>query len=150
MNGDLLTDLDFRAMIRAHREAGAAATVGLYTRDVKIDLGVVETNACSQITHYREKPVYHYQVSMGVYVFEPTVLRFIPREMRLDMPELVRKLLDIGRPDDYQTAQDDFERMSSTLLGNGSAPSVHRQILLNDYARVSPAVPTNGRMQKSA
>jgi NDP-sugar pyrophosphorylase family protein len=103
---------------------------------------------------------------MGVYVFEPTVLRFIPREMRLDMPELVRKLieagehvigyhhsgywLDIGRPDDYQTAQDDFERMSSTLLGNGSAPSVHRQILLNDYARVSPAVPTNGRMQKSA
>lgn len=156
MNGDLLCDLDFSAMLAFHRESGAIATVGLYTKDVKIDLGVVETNASRQITHYIEKPVYHHQVSMGIYVFEPRVLRFITPGLRLDMPDLIRTLieagehvigynhsgywLDIGRPDDYRTAQNDFERITATLIIEKHAQSIHQQIMQSRFTRMGQSV----------
>ncbi len=132
MNGDLLTDLDVRAMIDFHRRNGAAATIGLYDRNVKIDLGVIHTDGSGGVTEYVEKPVYDYQVSMGIYVFEPRVLEFIPPGGRFDLPDLVRELiargegvagykhvgywLDIGRPDDYQRAQEEFESMRARIL----------------------------------
>lgn len=133
MNGDLLTDLDFTAMIAAHRASGAAATIGLYRRDVTIDLGVIHTDAAGFVTEYIEKPSFQYEVSMGVYVFEPRVLAHIPHGERFDLPTLVQRLvasgdgvlayrhtgywLDIGRPDDYQRAQDDYPALSASLLG---------------------------------
>jgi NDP-sugar pyrophosphorylase family protein len=133
MNGDLLTDLDFSTMIDAHRAAGAAATVGLYRRDVTIDLGVIHTDDRGFVSEYIEKPSFQYEVSMGVYVFEPRVLEHIPAGQRFDLPNLVQRLvaagepvlayrhegywLDIGRPDDYQRAQDDYPALSATLLG---------------------------------
>jgi NDP-mannose synthase len=132
MNGDLLTDLDFTAMIAGHRSTGAAATVGLYSREVRIDLGVVETDCRSIVRAYIEKPVHRYDVSMGVYVLEPAVLRHIPVDERFELPALVHRLmdaeepvhgykhrgywLDIGRPDDYQQAQDDFPTMRAALI----------------------------------
>jgi NDP-mannose synthase len=133
LNGDLLTDLDFTTMVAAHRSSGAAATVGIYGREVTIDLGVVETDHESMLCAYREKPSFHYDVSMGIYVFEPKVLGLIPRDERFDLPMLVQALmaakervlgyrhrgywLDIGRPDDYQRAQEDYPTWRATLLG---------------------------------
>jgi NDP-sugar pyrophosphorylase family protein len=80
-----------------------------------------------------EKPIYDYQVSMGVYVFEPHALSFIPKGHRFDLPDLIRALieagepvqgyahsgywLDIGRPEDYRRAQDDFLNIQARLLG---------------------------------
>ena len=134
MNGDLLTDLDFDAMIEFHRRHEAVATIGIYQRDAKIEFGVIETDRAGLVTRYVEKPVYHYWVSMGVYVFEPRVLEYIPKGRRFDLPDLIRALiengeraigyehsgywLDIGRPDDYQRAQDDFPNMRSRLIGD--------------------------------
>lgn len=133
MNGDLLTDLDFVALAETHFQTGAAATIGLYRRSVKIDLGVIETGPDGSVTGYVEKPVHDFLVSMGVYVMEPDVLRFIPKQQRFDLPDLIGALLasgirvathehtgywlDIGRPDDYQQAQTDFEGIRSHLLG---------------------------------
>lgn len=132
MNGDLLTDLDFNGMVEAHRRERAAATIGLYERDVCIDLGVIQTDERGRVAEYIEKPVYHYQVSMGMYVFEPRALEHVPAGRRFDLPDLIRALvaggepvhtykhqgywLDIGRPDDYQRAQDDFEMLRSRIL----------------------------------
>ncbi len=125
MNGDLLTDLDFGAMMAAHRESGAAATVAVYQRDVKIDLGVLEIED-GRVTGYVEKPTLHYPVSTGIYCFHPRVLERIAPNQRLDLPDLILELigdgevvdtfplsgywLDIGRPDDYELAQ---EKMAS-------------------------------------
>ncbi len=133
MNGDLLTDLDFRQMIQFHRERRATATIGLFERDIQIDLGVIETDESCLVTNYIEKPSYHYRASMGIYVFEPGVLRYIPANRRFDLPDLIRALiekservagyihtgywLDIGRPDDYQRAQNDFQEIRARLLG---------------------------------
>ena len=128
MNGDLLTDLSFPAMIEQHRLSGAIATVGLFEREVRIDLGVIEHDRNGRISGYVEKPSFRYTVSMGVYVLEPEALRHIPPSGRFDLPDLIRALLaagqrvegyrhggywlDIGRPEDYQRAQEDAARFA--------------------------------------
>jgi len=124
MNGDLLTDLDFGALVNFHRQQNAMLTIATHKRSVKIDLGVLDFDKEHRVIAYREKPEHHFHVSMGIYVYEPLVLREIPRGRHLDFPELVLKLiangqrvcaypaecqwLDIGRPDDYARAQELF------------------------------------------
>jgi len=135
MNGDVLTTLDYTALVAYHREHGAAATIAMHERSVKINLGVIEVNDDNRVVQYIEKPTHDYRVSMGIYVFEPSVLRYIERGVRLDFPELIWKLLadnepvlgypydgywlDIGRPDDYARAVAEFEQMRAQFLPEG-------------------------------
>lgn len=132
MNGDVLTALDFGDLMRYHRDGGAPATIATYPRSVKIDLGVIEFDVQSRLARYIEKPTHHYHVSMGIYVFDPRVLDAVPRGERLDLPDLMLKLmgqgdtvrcyqyqgywLDIGRVDDYQQAVNDFEQHRERFL----------------------------------
>jgi NDP-sugar pyrophosphorylase family protein len=132
MNGDLLTTVDYGAMLKYHRERGALATIACYPRDVKIDLGVLDVDADNWVANYIEKPTYHYSVSMGIYLFEPEILKYIPKDQRLDLPELVIKLmqdgtkvnvfnfdgywLDIGRHDDYERAIEEFAMHRNAFL----------------------------------
>lgn len=122
MNGDLLTNLDFNALVQFHREQQALLTIATHTRHVKIDLGVLEFDGDYQLRCYLEKPEKTYHVSMGIYVYEPRVLTYIDPGRHLDFPDLVIRLmeqgervcaypsdclwLDIGRPDDYARAQE--------------------------------------------
>jgi NDP-sugar pyrophosphorylase family protein len=131
MNGDLLSTLDYSAMWKYHKERGAIATLASYRRDIKIDLGVIESRD-GWVKEYIEKPVYHYAVSTGIYIFEPGILNFIERGKRLDLPELVLRLLkanqkvnvyefdgywlDIGRHDDYETAMEKFTAHRADFL----------------------------------
>ncbi|HMF50124.1 MAG TPA: sugar phosphate nucleotidyltransferase [Candidatus Saccharimonadales bacterium] len=124
MNGDLLTNLDFDALVKFHDEQQSLLTIATHSRQVKIDLGVLEFDENHRLTSYVEKPARNYHVSMGVYVYEPEVLRYIEAGRYLDFPDLVLRLLakgervcsfptdclwlDIGRPDDYARAQDLF------------------------------------------
>jgi NDP-mannose synthase len=121
MNGDILTTLNYQELIRHHQKCQAALTIAMHRKDVQIDLGVLETNAYGDLTSYREKPLYSFEVSMGIYVYEPHVLRYLPKGQYLDFPDLVRLLLDkgekisgfhsqdywldIGRREDYELAQ---------------------------------------------
>ena len=77
MNGDVLTTIDYRDLLRHHRDSGATMTVAMQAKSVDIELGVIEHDN-GFITGYREKPTLHYDVSMGIYVYEPRVLRFLP------------------------------------------------------------------------
>jgi NDP-mannose synthase len=131
-NGDVLTTLNLRDLIRFHKEQKAVATIASHCRQSKIDLGVIQKDGDCRITGYVEKPVYDFLVSMGIYVFEPTVLPYIVPGEHLDFPNLVHKLLaagervvayefddyweDLGRPDDYERASQDFEKMRSRFL----------------------------------
>lgn len=124
MNGDLLTNLDFNALVQHHRQQGATLTIATHMRHIKIDLGVLEFDGNFGITNYIEKPETRHHVSMGIYVYEPKVLKFIETGQYLDFPDLVLRLLrrgervcaypteclwlDIGRPDDYAKAQELF------------------------------------------
>lgn len=131
MNGDLLTTLDYGDLLRSHRERGAITTLAAYRREVKIDLGVVETQN-GWVTDYVEKPTYHFSVSTGIYIFEPAVQAYIPPGKHLDLPELILTLvknqqkvnaypfegywLDIGRHDDYETAMQTFAENRQAFL----------------------------------
>jgi len=132
-NGDVLTTLDFTNLISAHLASGAVATIATHHRPVKIDLGVIETDGSNEITGYIEKPTYHFDVSMGIYVFEPCVLSYVPHNEYLDFPDLILKLIkagekvfsypfdgywqDLGRPDDYEQALEDFNRLRPQIIG---------------------------------
>jgi NDP-sugar pyrophosphorylase family protein len=134
MNGDLLTTINYASMLKYHRERGAIATVACYQRDVKIDLGVIEVSADNWLSKYIEKPTYHYEVSMGIYIFEPAILQYIIPNQRLDLPDLAIKLqnvgervnvfkfegywLDIGRQDDYEKAIGEFAQHRQEFLPN--------------------------------
>lgn len=126
LNGDILTDLDFRALLRHHRRERSMATIATFRRKVKVDFGVLDTDRTGQLVAYREKPSLSYRVSMGIYVFEPGVIRYLPKRGRFDFPQLIQKLigagervasypftgrwLDIGRPDDFAAAQTELSR----------------------------------------
>jgi NDP-sugar pyrophosphorylase family protein len=133
-NGDVLTTLNLRDLIKFHREQKAIVTVAAHHRQSKIDLGVIKKDGDCRITGYIEKPVYDFMVSMGIYVFEPAVLSYIKRDEYLDFPDLIKRLIaagekvvgyefdgyweDLGRPDDYARATKDFEDMRSQFLPN--------------------------------
>jgi len=124
MNGDILCTLDYRDLIRHHCASGAAATIATFRRQVKIDFGVIETSPEGLLTGYVEKPSFDYGVSMGVYCFDRRVLRHLEHGEYRDFPDLIKTLiaagepvasypfdgywLDIGRPDDYATAIEEF------------------------------------------
>lgn len=140
-NGDVLTTLSLHDLIDCHHRRGAIATIASSVKRIKIDLGVIGVDGSSQIVAYTEKPTYEFLVSMGIYVFEPTVLAYIGREERLDFPDLVLRLIaagervvsypyagywmDLGRVEDYEQAVTDFERLKTEFLGEqeiGSPP----------------------------
>ena len=133
-NGDVLTTLDLRGLIKFHREQGAIASIAAHHRQSKIDLGVIQKDGDCRIKGYIEKPVYDFLVSMGIYVFEPAVVPYITPNEYLDFPDLIKRLIaagekvvayefngyweDLGRPDDYARASTDFENMRAQFLPN--------------------------------
>ena len=134
-NGDVLTTLDIRELIASHCRSGAVATIASHARKVKIDLGVLQFNGSDEVTDYIEKPTYDFCVSMGIYIFEPSVLEYIPYNQYLDFPDLVLKLIsakekvigyrydgywqDLGRIEDYEQAVQEFETFRDQILGEG-------------------------------
>jgi NDP-mannose synthase len=121
LNGDVLTDMNFADLLTFHRQNKSVLTIASHRRRVDIDYGVIHRNGFN-VVRYEEKPVINYEVSMGIYVFEPSVLHHISRASYLDFPDLVRMLLekeekvssypydgiwyDLGRVADFQQAQD--------------------------------------------
>jgi NDP-mannose synthase len=96
MNGDVLTTLDYAELVRFHRESSATLTVAMRSKRVDIDLGVIESED-GLVTGYREKPSHSYDVSMGVYVYEPKALDHLP-DGACQFPDLVERLLQAGEP----------------------------------------------------
>jgi NDP-sugar pyrophosphorylase family protein len=132
MNGDILTTLNYQKLIQFHRRRRGLVTIAMSRKKVPLELGVMEFDRTHQLTRYIEKPTLSYSVSMGIYIFEKKVLKWIPRGRYLDFPELIRKLLqrkekvicypsedfwlDIGRHEDYEEAQKQFQKLRKKLL----------------------------------
>jgi NDP-mannose synthase len=132
MNGDILTDLNYAKLMEFHRSKKSLLTIATHERIQYVDYGTLEYDSNNLLQRFSEKPVLRLNVSMGIYAFSKKIVDFIPAEQRLDFPDLVGKLLDhqhlvscypyngywmdIGRPDDYETAIDDFEKIKDQLL----------------------------------
>ena len=134
MNGDILTDLDFAHLLDEHAASDAPITVGTFRREVKVDFGVLEL-ADDRIVGFEEKPTLDYTVSMGVYALTRETLRRYPPDRAFGFDELMIDLLargerpaaypfdgywlDIGRPEDYDRANAEFEELRARLLPEG-------------------------------
>ena len=145
MNGDLLTTIDHGALLDHHRESGNVLTIATHKRRVQLDYGVLHLEDASdqfRVVGYEEKPERTWNVSMGIYVLDPSALSKLPAQGAYDFPDLVKDLLDeglpvgafvheglwldIGRHEDYQRAVELWahsERLAETMDGAGPATS---------------------------
>jgi len=131
MNGDILTDMNYAQLLREHVIAHRPLTISTYEREVNIDFGVLEVES-GEVVAFREKPTHHYRVSMGVYAVSTAALRAYEPGRHFGFDDLVLDLLergtppasrafsgywlDIGRPDDYDRANAEFDRIGPILL----------------------------------
>ena len=131
MNGDILCDLDYGDFYQYHVSGKNDVTVSVYKRDAKIDFGVLEYDATNRIAEFIEKPIYHFNVSMGVYCIKRSIIEQLPKGEPYGFDNLMidgiikkQKLiarafdgfwLDIGRPDDYDSANENYQELKSRL-----------------------------------
>jgi len=124
INGDILTRVDFRAMLAYHREHEADITMGVRKVDLQVPYGVLDCEG-SRVSHLREKPQHSFLVNAGIYLLEPSVYQYIQTGKHYDMTDLIQRLLkegrlvvsfpiveywlDIGQVVDYEKAQEDMK-----------------------------------------
>ncbi len=131
MNGDILTNLNFSLFFQNHEINSENFSISAFDRTQKVDFGVLNCSKDFYLEQFKEKPVNSYIVSMGIYMLNKRILDYIP-EGFFGFDSLMYKLLkekvkvkvnkfngywlDIGRPDDYMQAIDDFESMKQIFL----------------------------------
>ncbi|SFX24969.1 nucleotidyltransferase family protein [Marinospirillum alkaliphilum] len=126
MNGDLLTTQNYLALLAFHEELGGSATVCVREYEYQIPYGVIESQE-NRATGIREKPVQTFNVNAGIYLLSPELVKSVPPDTHLDMPDLLQQeiqadrgvniyslkdyWLDIGRMDDFNQAQTDVSEL---------------------------------------
>lgn len=95
INGDVLTQVDYRAVVDFHREHHADVTIGLRQHELTVPYGVVDTDGVT-VRGIAEKPVIRNFISAGVYLMNPEVCGKVPRGRASDMPDLITSVIDEG------------------------------------------------------
>lgn len=128
INGDILTQVDFKAMLQFHREHNADMTVGVRSYSFNVPYGVIECEGVF-VRCLQEKPQIDCFVNAGIYMLEPTVYQYIPQDVPFNMTDLIQRLveekrqvisfpvheywLDIGGHSDYKKAQEEAVNLLS-------------------------------------
>ena len=132
LNGDIITDLNLRDFISFHKSHNGILSIAYTQKTTQSEFGVLEVNQ-NQVTNFKEKPKFSFPVSMGVYCLEPSIFEYIPKNVAFGFDDLMYSLIDkniyayafehaglwmdIGRPEDYQKAQDVFAENSKGIIG---------------------------------
>jgi len=131
MNGDILTDLDYGAFLRDHTQRRHSVSVSAFKRTSAIDFGVLEYDPQGRLTAFKEKPRYHFDVSMGIYGMSRSVIEALPPGKPYGFDQLMVDglrngldirvkpfdgfWLDVGRPEDYEYANDHYPDLKKRL-----------------------------------
>lgn len=123
MNGDILTKVDFRSLLDFHNDQGVDATISIREYQLEVPYGVVSIDK-NRLKGIEEKPKERFYINAGLYVLNPEIIEFIPRNSYFDMPELFKRLMreqketavypireywmDIGHMDDYEKANGEY------------------------------------------
>jgi NDP-sugar pyrophosphorylase family protein len=125
VNGDILTKVNFAALLDFHKSEGALATLCVKHHEIEVPYGVVEQSA-NRLEAFVEKPVQRWLVNAGIYVVEPKTLAWLPKGRRCDMPEFISEVrkrrsdgvacfpiqeywLDIGGVKEFERAHGDLK-----------------------------------------
>lgn len=125
-NGDILTTINYGALVDFHNATPAEATMAVREHKVHVPYGVV-TASEGYLEVIREKPTESWFVSAGIYVIGPNVFRLVDRGVRVDMPSVLERVvasegrvavypireywLDIGRVEDFEQAHAEFHEV---------------------------------------
>jgi NDP-sugar pyrophosphorylase family protein len=122
LNGDILTDVDMKAVVAEHRTSGARATIVLAPVPNPAAYGLVETDSTGRVLRFIEKPdpsqITTDTINAGIYILDTTALALIPSGQvhsieRAFFPELLRRgdlvrahvhrgyWIDVGTPAKY-------------------------------------------------
>lgn len=128
MNSDLFTNANFEGLYLSLTRAEAEMAVASIEYKVDIPYAIFETNG-SKIHNFKEKPSYIYQANAGIYILKRELINEIPKNEYYDITDLMDKLvnenrklvfdpilgywIDIGKPVDYQKAQNFVEHINS-------------------------------------
>jgi mannose-1-phosphate guanylyltransferase len=157
LNGDVLTDLDLTALLRAHEERGARATLGLHPVEDSSAYGLVSTAEDGEVLEFAEKTGEEApgEINAGMYVLERSVLDLIPPQAEVSIerdvfPRLVGEGLfglrldgywmDIGTRERYlQASWDILEgRVETRVAANASGLLVDPSATVAGAATVGP------------
>lgn len=105
-NGDLVTQVDFDAMLRFHAGENFAATVGASPYTHTIPFGVLRRNG-DCLASIEEKPVLAHEINAGVYVLSPEVVAGIPHRF-FPITEAISSLLEKQQPVGIYSIEDDW------------------------------------------
>lgn len=96
MNGDLITDLDFRKFAECSRTKGCELTVAYAKYTYRSPYGVLSI-ADGAVQGVTEKPETEYAISAGIYCLTGAALDLIPQDTFFTMPDLMARLLQAGK-----------------------------------------------------
>ena len=125
LNGDILTKVDFPALLDFHRAEKGLATICVKRHEIQVPYGVVEHSG-RRLTRFVEKPTQRFLVNAGIYVLDPRALAWLPKRRACDMPEFLELIrarkkggvacfpiqeywLDIGGHKEFRLAEKEFE-----------------------------------------
>jgi len=167
LNGDIFTMIDYTAIIKKHEETKAVATIALYRVEDPSRYGTVKLTQENRVTQFIEKAPREKApsnlINAGIYVLDPEIFDYIPdgrpvsiehevfpklaEEGKLFGHEFKEVWIDIGKPEDYLTANRvllDSETKKRLL---GQDINVEEGVKFNDPVRVDAGV-TVGRNSK--
>jgi len=124
LNADLLTKVDFKAMLHFHDVEANRATVAVKEEQYEIPYGVLHLDG-AKVRDIEEKPVHKLFVNAGIYVLDPLFVDLVPKDSYLDMPDLLKVgiakgyevgsfpvheyWLDIGSHDELKKAEKEID-----------------------------------------
>jgi mannose-1-phosphate guanylyltransferase/phosphomannomutase len=102
-SGDGLSSINFEKLVEYHKKKKAIATIALKPVDLKLEYGVVCVDNRNKITDFLEKPslnkIFSNFVNTGIYVFEPVIFKYIPKNRFYDFgTQLLPKLVKFSLP----------------------------------------------------
>lgn len=118
-NGDVLSSLDYEKLLSYHKEQNSTATMCIRKDSYQIPYGVIEVDDENNIKAMKEKPINEFFINTGIYVLNPEVLNYVPKNEFFDLPSLFSLLkekdkftksfettdywIDMGKPSDYES-----------------------------------------------
>jgi dTDP-glucose pyrophosphorylase/CBS domain-containing protein len=125
INGDILTRVDFSAMLDFHCAHHADMTVAVRAHDIVLPYGVVQTQGV-EVVGVSEKPSVTCLINAGIYLLNADVCALVPTDRPYHMTDLIGRAIaggrrvisfpvreywrDIGDGDDYERAIEDVEK----------------------------------------
>ena len=125
INADILVNIDFMQLLNFHLQSQSLATMCVREFHMKVPYGVINSNGNNKLLSVDEKPQITFDVNAGIYLLDPCVNNYIPKNQFFDMPSLFEILIDkelqssvfqindywrdIGQKEDLEQAHSDMQ-----------------------------------------